>query len=95
MQRIHLLAALSLGVFLTGGAVRAEPASAQGVSWRSQGEAAQKAPAHGEAGLVAECRRVVKAVGPVAKFESHGRQLSAAGLKSCNRAVRPYETAAR
>ncbi len=94
MQRIHLFAALSVGVFLMGGAARAEPAGAQGVSFRSQ-EAASKAPARGEAALVAECRRVVKAVGPVARFESRGRQLSAAGLQACNRAVRPYETAAR
>jgi hypothetical protein len=67
-------------------------APVRAVNWRCEGEACggggPNAPS--DAALRRECERVVSAIGPVSRYQSRGRELSAHDLAQCNRrATRP------
>lgn len=97
MQRFSVLGAIVAAATLAAGAAGAETANSsapEGLAWRCQGEACRAASRSGaEGGLIAQCRKVVRAVGPVSSYVSRGQALSPAGLRDCNRVVRPFQTA--
>lgn len=62
-----------------------------GVQWRCEGAACAGAGERraGLDSLMKECRKVAAALGPLASYESRGREMSAGNLKACNRAAGP------
>jgi hypothetical protein len=83
-----------------GKATLANPASGvkeatvSGVAWRCEGgECAAVAERYSTLdSQMKECRKVVAALGPVASYQSRGREMSKGNLAVCNRAS-PVQTA--
>jgi hypothetical protein len=90
MQSLGVLAALA-GLVLAGAASAAEPAAstppARAVAWRCEGEQCSGGGPNGpsDAVLLRECEQVVSVIGPVSRYQSRGRELSARDLAHCNR----------
>jgi hypothetical protein len=91
---VAALASLSLTLGLAG-AAQADPVAslpARAVALQCEGEQCSGGGPHPptDAALLRECERVVSAIGPVSRYESRGRALSAHDLDQCNRrATRP------
>lgn len=60
-------------------------------AWRCEGEMCGGGPRAPSAdALLRECEKVVSVIGPVSRYQSRGRELSAHDLAQCNRrATRP------
>ena len=89
MQNLGLAGVL-ISMALTGAAA-AEPLAAaptaHAVAWRCDGEQCGGGGANepSDAALLRECEQVVSVVGPVSRYQSRGRELSAHDLAQCNR----------
>jgi hypothetical protein len=89
MKSLGIALVFALG--LSGAAAAAQAPSSDpsvhAVSWRCEGEqcggGGPNAPS--DAALQRECAKVVSVVGPVSRYVSRGRELSAHGLEQCNR----------
>jgi hypothetical protein len=105
MQNFRCVGAIAaMAAFVQMGAVGASFAQASAtvaeqtgasVAWRCEGErCAGAATRKGNVnGLLRECRKVVKAIGPVASYKSGPRELSEAQVRACNRAATQFQTA--
>jgi hypothetical protein len=89
MKRLGIAFALAA---LGGGVAAAAPqagfdAPVRAVTWRCEGEqcAGGGPNAPSDAALLQECEKVVSVVGPVSRYVSRGRELSAHDLTQCNR----------
>ncbi len=98
MQRLRVFAGFAgfVGLALTGTVTVAEPVAsnppARAVVWRCEGEPCSGGGPNGpsDAALLRECEQVVSVIGPVSRYQSRGRELSARDLVHCNRrATRP------
>ena len=87
MQSLAVLAAFAATMFATP----AEPAPgdppARAVAFRCDGDQCSGGGANGpsDAALLRECEQVVSVIGPVSRYQSGGRELSARDLAHCNR----------
>lgn len=84
------LAITTLAGSWAGAAAAAEPGAgeaARTVSWRCDGDSCAGGAPSGpsDAALFHECVKVVSVVGPLSRYQSHGRELSAHALAQCNR----------
>ena len=90
MQSLGVIAALA-GLAVAGAAVAAESPipgpPARAVAWRCEGEQCSGGGPNGpsDAALLRECEQVVSVIGPVSRYQSRGRELSAHDLEHCNR----------
>jgi hypothetical protein len=95
MKRLGIafaFAALGLGGAAAAAPPPASDTTVRAVAWRCEGEqcggGGPNAPS--DAALLRECEKVVSVVGPVSRYVSRGRELSAHDLAQCNRrATRP------
>ena len=67
----------------------------EGVAWRCDGDQCQGASTRkgNLDGLVRECKKVVAEIGPVARYKSGPRELSAGQLRACNKGAIQMQTA--
>lgn len=79
-EGVHARAQLATPVAAPGGAV------IDGVSWRCEGQTCAGAGERrgGLDSLMKECRKVSAVLGPLAAYESRGRQMTPGNLKACN-----------
>lgn len=66
-------------------------AEVDGVQWRCEGEVCTGAGERKTTldSLMKACRKVSAALGPLAAYESRGREMTPGALKACNRAAGP------
>lgn len=89
MQSLGILAAFAGLALATAAAAEPAPSGppARAVAFRCEGEqcsgAGPNAPSDGA--LLRECEQVVSVIGPVSRYQSRGRELSARDLAHCNR----------